>query len=102
MQLSSLALPPHPFAFSFVPDAPAMKEQEPLATAGHRSIDVVQSLNAFDGGGQQFLVIRKCFLASIDPVREQRKMQVARRIRQIMNLEPSQQFFDFVLSGEEC
>src|SRR6202043_1958202 len=52
MQLAALALPTDPFRLAFVPNAPAMEQQE-AGAAGGRAIALVELGNACHGGLQE-------------------------------------------------
>ena len=101
MQLSSLALPAHPFAIALVPHALAMEEKKAFPAAGGRTIFLVQPRDAIDRDGQQIVVSRQSFARCIQPIREQREAQVSIRIRQVMNFQPLDLFCDFLRGGQQ-
>src|SRR6266436_9861072 len=71
VQLSSLALPAHPFAFALVPYTPAMEKKKAFAGAGGRTIFFVQPSDPIHCNGQKAVVTRQAFAWRVQPIREQ-------------------------------
>src|SRR5271166_4749315 len=90
-QLSPLALPSHPFAFTLVPNAPSMQQQEPLTAIGSRTMYSIEPLDSVNGDGQQFVIVRKRLVLSVQPVGQQREMKLALGIGQVVDLQPLDQ-----------
>src|SRR5467141_3174270 len=73
VQLSSLALPAHPFAFALVPYTAAMEKKKAFAGAGGGTIFFVQPSDPIHCNGQQSVVTRQAFAWRVQPIREQRE-----------------------------
>src|ERR1017187_5711839 len=101
MQLSSFALPPHPFSFALVPNSLAMKEEEALPAARGRTIALVQQRNAVDRERQQIVVIRQGFAGCVQPIGEQSKAQLSILIREVMNFQPLDLLLDILRGGQQ-
>src|ERR1039457_4943381 len=69
-ELSSLALPSHPFALALVPDTLSVQQQEALAAVGSGAMDLVQPRNTVNCDGEQFVIARKALACCVHPVRE--------------------------------
>ena len=55
VQLAALAFPADPFSLAFVPDAPAMEQEEAIPVRP-ASVSLIQARDAGRGGGEQLLV----------------------------------------------
>ena len=77
-----------------------MQKQETVA-ARRRTVALVQTGDAFLGGGQQLFVALRLLARCIGPVGQQRKMKVARGARQIVDFELSNLLLDVLGRGQE-
>ena len=87
VQLAALALPADPPSFAFVPDPPAMQQQEAVA-AGRRAVAPIEPRDALRRRGEQRRVALDVLGRGIGPVGEQREMKVAFRAREMVDLQP--------------
>ena len=100
VQLSALALPSHPHAFSRVPDALAMEQQK--SRAGRpRLVTLIQTRHSRLRSRQQIVVAGRRFVYRIDPIRQQREVQLAVRTRQIVHLEALDLLVDLGVRGQQ-
>jgi hypothetical protein len=91
LQLAAFAFPPHPALLALAPDAFAMQEQEALA-AGRRPVAAIQPRDAEHRDVEQRLVVAEIFSVRVDPVRQQREMQLVVGRGQIVDLEAMEIF----------
>ena len=101
MQLSSLALPAHPFAVALVPYTLAMEEKKAFAAAGGRTIFLVQPGDPIHCNGQQIVVTRQGFARCVQPIGEQREAQVSIWICQVMHFQPLDLLCNFLRGGKQ-
>ena len=94
VQLAALALPADPPRFAFVPDATAMQKQKARA-ARRRTMAQIETRDAFRRRGDERRVALGVFGCRVGPVGNQRKMQIAFRAGEVMNLQP----FDLLFHG---
>ena len=87
VQLAALALPADPAPFAFVPDAPAMEQQEAVA-ARRRAVALVEPGDALRCSREESGVALEVLGRSIGPVGEQREMQIAFRAGEVMDFQP--------------
>ena len=100
MQLAALALPPHPAAFAGREDAAAMEKEEAVA-ARRRAVDAVQPRYAVGGKRQKAGVTRGRLLVGVEPIEQQRKMQLAADAREIVDLQPLDVFAETRFVGHQ-
>ncbi len=86
VELAALALPPHPAPFDLAPDASAVEQEEAVA-ARCGAVLSVQARDAVGDGGEQRLVRVGVLAVGVPPIRKQRKMQIAFRAREVMDLQ---------------
>ncbi len=81
MQFTSFALPPHPLAFAWIPQAFSVKNIEALV-----SIFGIECSYSVSGYIQQRGIVRHDFLISIRPIGQQREAHRSIRVGQITHL----------------
>ncbi len=100
VELPPLAFPSHPLPLHGAPDAAAV-EQEETVTCGTLAVKPVQSCNGLARHREKLLISGNIFGRGVCPVRQQRKIQLAFRRGEVVNLEPLDLLFDCGASGEQ-
>ena len=101
MQLSSLALPAHPFAVALVPHTLAMEQKKAFTAAGGGTIFLVQPGDPIHCNGEQIIVARQSFARRVQPIREQREAQVSIWICQVVNFQAFDMLCNFLRGGKQ-
>src|SRR3990172_239908 len=101
VQLSSLALPAHPFAVAIVPYTLAMEEKKAFAAAGGRTILFVEPSDPINCNGEQIVVTRQGFARRVQPIGKQGKTKVPIRICQVMYFQPLNMLRNFLRGGKQ-
>ena len=101
MQLAPFTLPAHPFLLAFIPHALAMKKKKARTAAGRRAVALVQPGDTILSDCQKLIVIGKVLAGRIDPIRKQSKVQIPIRIREVMNFQSPDLFFNFTLMDQQ-
>ena len=101
VQLAALALPSHPAALRLAPYSATMQKEETLARRA-RAVNSVQSRDALAPRHRAARRQRERFRRSVGPIRKQRKVQLAFRRSEIVDLEALDLLFERDGSGEQC
>ena len=100
MKLAALALPADPAPLAFVPNAPAVQQEE--ARARRRgAVTSIEAFNAVAGDSDQFRVAFRSLGVGVGPIRQQSEVQVALGTRQMMDLEPLHLLRDVFGRGQQ-
>ena len=86
MQLAAFALPSHPFIFAGVEDAAPMQQQE-TASAGGRSVAVVQFCYRRRGHREQRCIVIQYLLIRVDSVQQESEREIATGAGEVVNLQ---------------
>ena len=97
VQLAALALPAHPFALPGIPDAPAVQQQK-----ARFAVLRVEICDAFLSCSQTRFIKRRGLGIAIFPIGEQRQIQIAVSVGEIVDFQRLQLFFDGLFVGQEC
>ncbi|MCY1500932.1 hypothetical protein D9M68_349900 [compost metagenome] len=100
VQLAALALPTHPHAFLLVEQAAAMQEMEArlaiIGVARRKLSDLALGVVEHIGIGARLLNL------AIGPVAEQREINLAARVGEVVHLEIAHEFVDMVALGNQA
>ena len=93
VEFAALALPAHPLLLPAAPHPPPMKQHKSVPRRG-RSVQMIQSRDAFVGDGEQRGVSCRVLGRCIRPVRKQREVQLGVRRSEMVDLEAFDVFLD--------
>ena len=101
MELAALALPSHPDALRFVPDAAPMQQQEAIGPGGV-GIAGVEAGDAGGGHRHQVVVAREPLGMGVRPVGQNGEVDRPGGIGEIVNLEALDLLFDRLARRQQC
>ena len=101
VKLAPLALPAHVEFLAGVEQTLAMEEQEPIRPSRPRSVSLIELEHAAGRRSQELGVVGQLGPLGVPPVADQREVQIAIRIGQVVDLEPFNQFLDLVGSRQQ-
>src|SRR5690349_12447227 len=87
MKLAALAFPADPALLALIPDPASMQQQKSIA-ARRRAMSRVEFSNACKRSVKQRLIAGIALVVGINPIGQQREMEIAIRACKIMYLEP--------------
>ena len=100
MKLSPFPFPSHPFTFRFIPDAPAVIQEEAIAATGCWAVASVEICDTIRCGSQQGVVAWEILGVRVYPVSKQRETDVAVGVCQVMNFQPFHLFADSIFGNQ--
>ena len=100
MQLAALAFPSDPPRLPWIPDPPAMQQEE-ARPAGCRSIAAIEAFDARGHRADERRITLDGLGRGVRPVRQQREVELALRAGEVMDFQPLDLLFDCGLRREQ-